>query len=81
MFVGQVELCHQTKTEIVEQIQKPWYLSYLRMVEVSSPPYLVPVVKHVTMIHHIKIITTSHISQNTDFSMLMRYLDGLASRI
>ena len=39
--VGQVELCHQTKTGKVEQIQKPWF-SYLKMEGISSTPDPVP---------------------------------------
>jgi hypothetical protein len=38
----------------------------------SSTLYLVSVLEHVTTTHHMRIVTTGHIAQNTEFSMPMR---------
>lgn len=50
--------------------------SYLRMRGVSLAPNQIPGLEHVTTTPHIKNVTTGHIAQNIDFSMLMRYLGG-----
>jgi hypothetical protein len=43
---------------------------------VSLAPNQIPGLEHVTTTPHIKNVTTGHIAQNIDFSMLMRYLGG-----
>ena len=51
------------------------------MVGISSSPDLVPVLVHVTIAPHMRIMTTSDKAKSTEFFMLMRYLDGLAMRV
>ena len=45
-------------------------------------PYTVAVLEHVTKTLHIRIMTLcSHVAQSTEFSMLMRHLDGPALKV
>ena len=74
--VGQVEPCHQTKTGKGPVDSETLVLLHLRAVGVSSAPHLGPVLEQVTVTSPTRIIITSHIAQSTEFSMLIRYLDG-----
>jgi hypothetical protein len=48
----------------------------LRSVGVSPMPDHIPGLQHVTTTPHIKNVTTGHVAQNTELSMLMRYVVG-----
>jgi hypothetical protein len=50
--------------------------THLRTVGVSPTPNQTPGPEQVTTTPHIKNMTAGHVTQNTEFSMLMRYLDG-----
>lgn len=56
------------ETGKVARIQKPQYFPYLRMIGVSSTLDPVPVLEHVTMTLHMRIMITGRV-RNTEFSM------------
>ena len=62
----------------VEWVQRPWHLLENCM---SFPaPYKIPALEHVTMTPHMKFSTANH-TQSTEFSTLMKYIDGMGLRV
>lgn len=68
------------KLETLSRFRKPSIFLYLRKIGVSSTPSPVPALEHVTMTPHMKFSTANH-TQSTEFSTLMKYIDGMGLRV